>query len=148
MMNRRSMLKGMAACVGATMGSSMFPGISHAAANIATNLTAAKGIPKRIIFFLQNQGFDPLTAIPKGLEESCPLSGVELAEPCRALEPYKDKMHIITGLHGTHTSPSHSAYFGALGGYRGGIGVPPAAMTIDAKLSSLLPETITVTPGP
>ena len=65
-----------------------------------------------------------------------------LPEPISALEPYKDKINIITGLHGRHTSPSHSAYFGALGGYRGGIGVPPGAATIDHVLSGLLPETI------
>ena len=46
------------------------------------------------------------------------------------------------GLHGRHTSPSHSAYFGALGGYRGGIGVPPAAATIDHVISQRLPQTI------
>lgn len=95
-----------------------------------------------MIFFLQNQGFDPATAIPKGLKESVPLSGVTLPEPISPLEPYKDRMHIINGLHGKHTSPSHSAFFGALGGYRGGIGVPPAAPTIDHVLSGLLPQTI------
>ena len=58
------------------------------------------------------------------------------------LEPYKDRMHVITGLHGRHTSPSHSAYFGALGAYRGGIGVPPAAPTIDHVISQNLPQTI------
>jgi hypothetical protein len=45
-------------------------------------------------------------------------------------------------LHGTHTSPSHSAFFGALGGYRGGDGVPPSASTIDYEISKILPETL------
>ena len=80
--------------------------------------------------------------MPQGLTESCSLSGVTLPEPIRALEPYKDKINIVMGLHGRHTSPSHSAYFGALGGYRGGIGVPPSAATIDHVISELLPETI------
>ncbi|MFP6676552.1 MAG: DUF1552 domain-containing protein [Pirellulaceae bacterium] len=135
MLNRRNMLHGMAAGVGAAFGSTLSP-LNVRAAAVKT------AQPRRVIFFLQNQGFDPLTAIPKGLQESVPLSGMELAEPIRSLEPYKDKMHIINGLHGLHTSPSHSAFFGALGGYRGGIGVPPAGETIDHKISGLLPQTI------
>ena len=51
-------------------------------------------------------------------------------------------MHIINGLHGTHTSPSHSPFFGALGGYRGGDGVAPSGSTIDYELSKVLPKTL------
>ena len=135
MISRREMLHGMAASVGTTLGLGLLP--SH-----ARSINETFGGPKRIIFFLQNHGFDPLTCIPKGLEESCPLDGVTLAEPMRLLEPYKDRMHIVTGLHGHHTSPGHSAYFGALGGYRGSQGVPPAGPTIDYALSQTLPQTI------
>jgi hypothetical protein len=135
MLDRRKMLQGMAASVAAPLGLSLFPDTTLAADQTA-------GSPKRIVFFLQNHGFDPLTCIPKGLKESCALDGVTLAEPMQALEPYKDRMHIITGLHGHHTSPGHSAYFGALGGYRGSTGVPPAAVTIDYALSQSLPQTI------
>jgi len=129
------MLHGMAAGLGAPLGLSLFPDHAQAAKQSA-------GGPNRIIFFLQNHGFDPLTCIPKGLNESCALDAVTLAEPMRALEPYKDRMHIITGLHGRHTSPGHSAYFGALGGYRGSQGVPPAGPTIDYALSQVLPQTL------
>ncbi len=135
MINRRNMLQGMAAGVGAAFGSTLIPKTIQAAA-------FRKSTPKRIIFFLQNQGFDPATCVPKGLDHSASLSGVTLPEPISALEPHKDKIHIINGLHGKHTSPSHSAYFGALGGYRGGIGIPPGGATIDHVLSGLLPETI------
>ena len=134
------MLKGMALGAGAAFGSTLFPGFAQAAA--ASEAAVPRGTAKRVIFFLQNQGFDPATAIPKGLRESVALSGVTLPEPIRALEAYKDRMHIINGLHGTHTSPSHSAFFGALGGYRGGIGVPPAGATIDHVISQALPQTI------
>jgi hypothetical protein len=51
-------------------------------------------------------------------------------------------MHIINGLHGLHTSPSHGAYFGALGGYRGGYTAPPSAPTLDFVLSRTLPKTV------
>lgn len=65
-----------------------------------------------------------------------------LPEPISALEPFKERLHIINGLHGRHTSPSHSAFFGALGGYRGSDGVAPSASTIDYELSKSLPETL------
>lgn len=135
MINRRKMLMSTAAGMGAALGAPLAPTGLHAA-------TAAPGTPRRVIFFLQNQGFDPATCIPKGLDHNASLSGITLPEPVSALEPYKDKMTIINGLHGRHTSPSHSAFFGALGGYRGGIGIPPSGATIDHELSQLLPETI------
>lgn len=131
MINRREILHGLAAGLGLSLLSSSARSADHAA-----------GGPRRIVFFLQNHGFDPLTCIPKGLDESCSLDGVTLEEPMQALDPYKDRMHVITGLHGRHTSPGHSAYFGALGGYRGSQGVPPAGATIDYVLSQSLPKTI------
>ena len=131
MLNRRKMLQGMAA---AAVAAPLFPNLAQAASN--------KGKPKRIVFFLQNQGFDPATAIPEDLKSSGSLAKAKLPEPIEALEPYKERLHIINGLHGTHTSPSHSAFFGALGGYRGSDGVPPSGPTIDYTLSKVLPETL------
>lgn len=135
MINRRTLLKTMAAGAGAAIGSSLFPGIARAS-------TGSSGGPKRVIFFLQNQGFDPATCIPVGMRNSGSLAGAKLPEPIDALEPYKERLHIINGLHGLHTSPSHSAFFGALGGYRGSDGVPPAGPTIDYELSKVLPQTL------
>lgn len=137
MLNRRNLLRGLATGMGATS----ILGAPHAFAN-TPNFSIKTGGAKRVIFFLQNQGFHPDTCVPEGMKESGSLDGVALPEPIQALEPYKDRMHIITGLHGRHTSPSHSAYFGALGGYRGGIGVAPGGATIDHVISGLLPETI------
>ena len=131
MFNRRKMLQGMAA---AAVAAPLFPGIAQAA--------LSKRKPKRVIFFLQNQGFDPATAIPVSMKSSGSLAKVKLPEPIEALEPYKERLHIINGLHGVHTSPSHSAFFGALGGYRGSDGVPPSGPTIDYTLSKALPETL------
>jgi hypothetical protein len=135
MINRRDMLQGLAAGVGAAVGSAILPGSVQAAA-------AKAGTPKRIIFFMQNQGFDPATCIPKGMSSSGSLAKAKLPEPIKALEPYKERLHIINGLHGKHTSPSHSAFFGALGGYRGSDGVPPSGPTIDYQLSKVLPQTL------
>ena len=131
MINRRKMLQGMAA---AAVAAPLLPSLAQAA--------SSKGKPKRIIFFMQNQGFDPKTCIPEGMKVSGSLAKAKLPEPIEALEPYKERLHIINGLHGVHTSPSHSAFFGALGGYRGSDGVPPSAPTIDYELSKVLPETL------
>ena len=139
MIKRREMILGIPAGFGSLLGTNLLSGITLAAEKPAINTV---GGPKRIIFFLQNHGFDPLTCIPKGLSESCALDGITLEKPMQALEPYKNRMHIVTGLHGRHTSPGHSAFFGALGAYRGGTGVPPSAATIDYALSQSLPQTI------
>jgi hypothetical protein len=139
MIKRREMILGIPAGFGALLGTNLLSGITQAAEKPAINTV---GGPKRIIFFLQNHGFDPLTCIPKGLSESCVLDGITLEKPMQALEPYKNRMHIVTGLHGRHTSPGHSAFFGALGAYRGGTGVPPSAATIDYALSQSLPQTV------
>lgn len=137
MLNRRMLLRGMAAGAGAAVGASL--GLPRLATAAPTPWVTA---PKRVIFFLQNQGFDPRTCIPEGMKRSGSLANVKLPEPISALEPYKERLHIINGLHGRHTSPSHSAFFGALGGYRGGDGVPPSGSTIDHELSKVLPETL------
>jgi hypothetical protein len=129
------MLKSVAAGAGVTLGRSIFPESLRAASPGNSPL-------KRVVFFLQNQGFEPATCIPDGRTSSGSLAKVRLPEPIEALEPYKERLHIINGLHGLHTSPSHSAFFGALGGYRGGDGVPPSAATIDYELSKILPQTL------
>ena len=134
MPDRRAVLKGLALGAGAAMG---LPSRAAAGGTAPSGAT-----PKRVVFFLQNQGFDPATCVPKGLAGSRSLAGVELPEPIRGLERYRDRLHIINGLHGRHTSPSHSAFFGALGGYRGSDGVPPSAATVDYELSRTLPQTL------
>ena len=107
------MIQAMAGGLGAGL---LAPSLLPAASTTTTT-------PRRIIFFMQNQGFDPKTCIPDGMKSSGSLAKVKLPEPVKALEPYKERLHIINGLHGTHTSPSHSPFFGALGGYRGGLGI-------------------------
>jgi hypothetical protein len=136
MLNRRNMLRGLMMATAGACGGGLLPGQALAAA------AAASGGPKRIIFFLQNQGFDLKTCVPAGMASSGSLAKVQLPEPIRPLERFKERLHIISGLHGKHTSPSHSAFFGALGGYRGGDGVPPSGATIDYELSRALPETL------
>ena len=73
MLNRRNVLKGLAA---AAVAGPMLPGVAQA---------AKKGSPKRVIFFMQNQGFDPATAIPAGMKASgsLALSLIHISEPTR-----------------------------------------------------------------
>ncbi len=134
-MRRREMIQSVAGALGAAMGGSLFPASTCAASE-------SSGGPKRVVFFLQNQGFDPKTCIPEGMRNSGSLATAKLPEPIKPLEPFKEKLHIINGLHGRHTSPAHSAFFGALGGYRGSDGVPPSGPTIDYELSKILPQTL------
>ena len=148
MVSRRDILRTMVGGAGAAIGLPILSRNLNAAtaadaqmANGAT-ATSTSGGPQRIIFFLQNQGFDPKTCVPDSITGSGSLAGVTLPEPISPLEPFKERLHIINGLHGTHTSPAHSAFFGALGGYRGGDGVPPSASTIDYELSKVLPQTL------
>ncbi|MDB4652974.1 DUF1552 domain-containing protein [Akkermansiaceae bacterium] len=138
MMTRRKTLQSLAAGLGASLGSAVMPSFGNGGALTSSS----SGGPKRVIFFMQNQGFEPGTCIPDGMRNSGSLANAKLPEPISALEPFKDKLHIISGLHGIHTSPSHSAFFGALGGYRGSDGVPPSASTIDYELSRALPDTL------
>ena len=138
MMTRRKTLQSLAAGFGASLGSTVLPSFG----NGNKLISSASGGPKRVIFFMQNQGFEPGTCIPDGMGHSGSLAKAKLPEPISALEPFKDRLHIISGLHGIHTSPSHSAFFGALGGYRGSDGVPPSASTIDYELSKALPDTL------
>ncbi len=142
MLNRRRMLQGVAAGAGAAMGLSSGADQLLAAGGETVASEGVSGGLKRIIFFMQNQGFDPKTCIPDGMKNNSSLAQAKLPEPISALEPYKERLHIINGLHGIHTSPSHSAFFGALGGYRGSDGVPPSASTIDYELSKALPQTM------
>ena len=135
MVTRRRLLQGIAAGTGVALGGGLFPKSLCAA-------PVGSAAPKRIIFFMQNQGFDPKTCIPEGMTSSNSLAGAKLPEPISPLEPFKDRLHIINGLHGLHTSPSHSAFFGALGGYRGSDGMPPSAPTVDYELSKILPQTL------
>lgn len=143
MLNRRNLLQGIVAGATSAMGLSLVPETLWASpAKNKMRSEGGSGAPRRIVFFLQNQGFDPATCIPAGMKSSGSLAKVKLPEPIEPLEPFKERIHIINGLHGLHTSPSHSAFFGALGGYRGGDGVPPSAATIDYELSRVLPQTL------
>ena len=99
-MDRRNLIKGMTAGVGAAMGgAALLPDLAKAAAT--PNVTTGIGSLKRVIFFMQNQGFDPKTCLPTaGVGNDGSLANATLPEPIEALDPFKDRLHIINGLHG------------------------------------------------
>lgn len=134
MTNRRTVLKGMLATTGAMLSPSFIP---QTFANVTASQEAAK--PKRVIFFLQNHAFHGSQCTPDKIKDGAKLSKFTLPKFISPLEPYKDRLTIINGLHARHVAPSHSAYYGALGGYRKTKGSPQAA-TIDSVLAGLLPK--------
>ncbi|MCE9609908.1 MAG: hypothetical protein K8R23_06835 [Chthoniobacter sp.] len=89
------MIPDIATGVGALLGTCLFPDIAQAA-GAPVNRNADS--PKRAIFFLQNQGFDPLMCIPKDLKESCALDGLTLEKPMQALELYKKQDAFHNGI--------------------------------------------------
>ena len=84
MLNRRKLLQGVATGVGAAFSSSLAG--QQVFASSTTGTTA-----KRVIFFMQNQGFDPKTCIPEGMKQSGSLAKVKLPDPISAQEPYKER---------------------------------------------------------
>ena len=136
MLNRRDMIKGICAVAGA---STAVPyGTASAADNKVSQFHGAKQ-PKRVVFFLQSQGFSDDNCTVKGLKSGKSLQSKDLPVFIDPLSPHRDKLTIIQGLHGKHTSPSHSAYYGCLGGYRRNKSTP-FDITIDCALSKVLPE--------
>ena len=93
MLNRRNLLRGLAGC-GSCVGNAANHGpVTQRLSTVNTKgeikLGASSSTPKRVIFFMQNQGFDPRTCIPEGLKKSESLAKWKLPEPIQALEPYK-----------------------------------------------------------
>jgi len=99
-LSRRDSLKAIFGGVGAAAKTSLFgAGIGSgllsqlAQAGVAP---ASLGGPKRVVFFLQNQGFDPRTCLPSKMAlNNGSLAGAVLPDPIKALDPFKEKLHII-----------------------------------------------------
>jgi len=107
--------------------------------------------PRRIVFFLQNQGFYPEHCRPASVtirpeEESridgvleARLAGGEFPEHLAPLAHLADRMTIVQGLNGKHAQPFHSAGYGALSGTSLNSATIAAAETIDCALAHALP---------
>ena len=67
-------MRGLAGGVGAALGTPLTTDQLLSASTVNNKgeikLGASNSTPKRVIFFMQNQGFDPRTCIPEGLKKS------------------------------------------------------------------------------
>ncbi len=135
--DRRTVLKGVPLGVGAVAFS---PLLSHLQA------AEQRQVPKRFVFVVKSSGLQGDYLNPEGLEHRGdqlvdePLKGRQLSDSLKSLEPFKDKLTIIQGLSGKMVLSGHSAFYGALGGYKATAHAPPLFATIDGHLSEKLPS--------
>ena len=135
--DRRKALKGVTLGAGATALSPFLKQL-HAAEE--------QDIPKRFVFVVKSSGLQGEYLNPEGLkhggetlvDES--LKDRRLSDSMKSLEPFKDRLTIIQGLSGKMTLSGHSAFYGALGGYKASAHAPPLFATIDGHLSEKLPS--------
>lgn len=140
--NRRETLKRAALAAGATFMSPML-----AASNLgqAQERPAPTTGPKRFVFFLMSNGFNPDHARPTDLDTrttdrviDVDLTARQLPQWIAPLERFKSRMTILHGVNGEHLNTNHGTPFGCLAGVRKG--KSPTAQTIDHALSSLVPR--------
>jgi hypothetical protein len=135
--NRRSALKGITLGAGAV---ALSPFLRHLAA------AETQQLPKRFVFVVKSSGLQSEYLTPEGLKQGGdtlvdePLAGRKLTDSMKSLEPFKDKLTIIQGLSGRMTLAGHSAFYGALGGYKAPPHTPPLFATIDGHLSESFPS--------
>jgi hypothetical protein len=137
LITRRSALKGLSLGTGAV---ALSPFLRHLAA------AELHELPKRFVFVVKSSGLQGAYLNPEGLKHGGstlvdePLKGRKLADSMKSLERFKDKLTIIQGLSGRMTLAGHSAFYGALGGYKAPPHTPPLFATIDGHLSEKFPS--------
>jgi len=140
MIDRRAALKGMTIGAGAV---ALSPFLQHLKMAYAA---PGQQLPKRFVFVVKSSGLQAEYLNPVGLkhggdklvDES--LVDKTLSDSMKSLEPFKDKLTIIQGLSGRMTLAGHSAFYGALGGYKAAPNTPPLYATIDGFLSEKFPS--------
>ena len=137
--SRRNVLKGLSLGAGSVLLPAMVRQL-HAQ-------TSATTMPKRFVFVLQNNGFQPWAAQPNGRPwkrengpqkvVDLPLDDLELSEDLSPLAACKQRVTILQRLQGKHVKPFHGGGYGALSG------APkqsrPVAATIDGALAREFP---------
>lgn len=135
--DRRTALKGVSLGAGAIALSPFFQHLQAA---------ARQQMPRRFVFVVKSSGLQGDYLNPEGLEHRGdslvdePLQGRSLPKSLKSLEAFKDQLTIIQGLSGKMTLSGHSAFYGALGGYKASAHAPPLFATIDGHLSEKLPS--------
>lgn len=115
MMKRRSVLKGFSAGAGGILFSPLLQTLS-------AQVAGDDRPPKRVIFFLFDNGFAEAGAqpvdVPLGTatKKQLPLAGLTLPSDIEPFSPFRDRLTIVQGLRGYHLVPGHGSGFGALSG--------------------------------
>lgn len=137
MMNRRSLMKGIALGTGAI---ALSPFLGH------INAAAAGRLPKRFVFVVKSSGLQAEFLNPEGLTHGgetivdASLAGRKLPASLKSLAPFQDKLTIIQGLSGKMCTNGHCGFYGALGAYKATGVSQPTAATIDGHLASQFPS--------
>ncbi len=134
--NRRSLLKGVTLGAGGLLFAPLLQKIAAAADG---NVTP----PKRVIFFVFDNGFKDDGAVPVGTNfvsdttRQFSLKGHKLPLDIEPFAPFQDRITLLHGLR-SHTAVDHGGFFAALSGSAGNKHTPQAE-SIDAAIAKLAP---------
>ena len=132
MFNRRHLLQGLSAGAG---GGLLAPLLDKIAAAAEGNVVP----PKRVVFFLFDNGFHDDGALPEGMKletdsiRQVPLKGARLPLDIAPFAPFIDRLTILHGLR-THNAVDHGGLFHALSGSKG-MKYSPQDESIDAAIA-------------
>jgi hypothetical protein len=137
-LSRRSYLKGVSLGAGGVL---FAPLLQKVAAAANGNLTP----PKRVIFFLFDNGFQESGATPLDWKNGATsirqesIEGAKLPADIEPLAAFQDRMTLVQGLQGRHCAFGHGSRYGALAGVRSHSPSDPKAETIDAAIAKAMP---------
>lgn len=140
MFHRRQLLKGVSAGSASYLFSPLLSGF-------AAQANGNYRVPKRVIFFLFDNGFYEDASLPEGISlggdqtRQISLTDHALPHDIQPFTPFKDRMSIVHGLRAYHLSPDHG------GGFRSLSGLPSSDKTravvgesIDAAVAKVMPS--------
>ena len=134
--DRRSFLKGVSLGTGGLLLAPLLQKVAAAAEGKVTP-------PKRVIFFVFDNGFKDDGAVPVGTDlvsdktRQFSLKGHKLPLDIEPFAPFQDRMTLLHGLR-SHTAVDHGGFFAALSGSAGQKQTPQAE-SIDAAIAKIAP---------
>ena len=135
-LDRRTVLKGVTLGAGGIL---LAPLLQKIAAAAEGNVTP----PKRVIFFVFDNGFKDDGAVPVGTNfvssetRQFSLKGHQLPLDIEPFAPFQDRMTLLHGMR-SHTAVDHGGFFAALSGSAGNKHSPQAE-SIDAAIAKIAP---------
>ncbi len=134
--DRRSLLKGVSLGTGGLLLAPLLQKVAAAAEGKVTP-------PKRVIFFVFDNGFKDDGAVPVGTDlvsdktRQFSLKGHKLPLDIEPFAPFQDRITLLHGLR-SHTAVDHGGFFPALSGSAGNKHTPQAE-SIDAAIAKIAP---------